>query len=127
MVFSSTIFLFIFLPTCLFFYFIVNNKLKNLVLLLFSLIFYAWGEPKNIAVMILSIILNYFFGLLVASENNFKRKFFLILACIYNLGVLFIFKYLRHNKRVLYSTLLSLILVGWNTVNWDTIRATSEL
>lgn len=95
MVFSSTIFLFIFLPVCLFFYFIVDKKFKNLVLLIFSLIFYAWGEPKNVILMLFSILFNYFFGILVEKDNKYIKKSSLILACVYNLGVLFVFKYLN--------------------------------
>ncbi len=95
MVFSSTIFLFIFLPVCLFFYFIVDKKFKNLVLLIFSLIFYAWGEPKSVILMLFSILFNYFFGILVEKDNKYIKKSSLILACVYNLGVLFVFKYLN--------------------------------
>ena len=95
MVFSSTIFLFIFLPVCLFFYFLADKKFKNFVLLIFSLIFYAWGEPKNVILMFFSILFNYFFGLLVEKESKYIKKSSLILACIYNLGVLFVFKYLN--------------------------------
>ena len=95
MVFSSTIFLFIFLPVCLFFYFIIDKKFKNLVLLIFSLIFYAWGEPKNVILMLFSILFNYFFGILVEKDNKYIKKSSLILACVYNLGVLFVFKYLN--------------------------------
>ena len=95
MVFSSTIFLFIFLPVCLFFNFIVDKKFKNLVLLIFSLIFYAWGEPKNVILMLFSILFNYFFGILVEKDNKYIKKSSLILACVYNLGVLFVFKYLN--------------------------------
>lgn len=95
MVFSSTIFLFIFLPVCLFFNFIVDKKFKNLVLLIFSLIFYAWGEPKSVILMLFSILFNYFFGILVEKDNKYIKKSSLILACVYNLGVLFVFKYLN--------------------------------
>lgn len=95
MVFSSTIFLFIFLPVCLFFYFIIDKKFKNLVLLIFSLIFYAWGEPKSVILMLFSILFNYFFGILVEKDNKYIKKSSLILACVYNLGVLFVFKYLN--------------------------------
>ena len=95
MVFSSTIFLFIFLPVCLFFNFIIDKKFKNLVLLIFSLIFYAWGEPKSVILMLFSILFNYFFGILVEKDNKYIKKSSLILACVYNLGVLFVFKYLN--------------------------------
>ena len=57
MVFSSPVFLFAFLPALLILYFIVPKRLKNIVLLLFSLGFYAWGEPKNVFVMIGTIVI----------------------------------------------------------------------
>ncbi|MDA1570780.1 MBOAT family protein, partial [Bacillus cereus] len=72
MVFSSSIFLFIFLPLVLFLYFIVRAELRNFVLLAFSLIFYAWGEPRFVLLMLFSIVLNYCFGLLVHHYD--KRK-----------------------------------------------------
>ena len=59
MLFSSTTFLFVFLPIVLAVYFITPRKLKNLVLLIASLIFYAWGEPKYILVMLATILVNY--------------------------------------------------------------------
>ena len=59
MIFSSSIFLFAFLPAVLILYFLVGKKLKNWVLLLASLCFYAWGEPVNVLVMIASILVNY--------------------------------------------------------------------
>ena len=92
MVFSSMIFLWLFLPIVLLLYFISNNKMKNIILLLASLIFYAWGEPKYIILMIVSIIINYFFGLLI-NEYRKKDKLFLIFAIIVNLGLLGYFKY----------------------------------
>lgn len=93
MVFSSMIFLWLFLPLILFFYFIVKDKYKNIVLLIFSLLFYAWGEPKYILLMILSILINYFLGLLL---NKYRKKFgklILIIAIIINIGLLLYFKY----------------------------------
>lgn len=73
MVFSSSIFLFIFLPLVLFFYFIVRAELRNFVLLAFSLIFYAWGEPRFVLLMLFSILLNYCFGLLVHHYDKRKK------------------------------------------------------
>ena len=66
---------------------------KNLVLLAFSILFYAWGEPAFVLVMILSIIANYAFGRLIDKYRK-KDKVFLWLSVIFNLGILFIFKYL---------------------------------
>lgn len=94
MVFSSTIFLFIFLPIVLVLYFLSADKYRNIILFLSSLFFYAWGEPKNILVMIISILVNYFLGFLV-EEKRKGRSLFLVLSVVFNLGVLFIFKYLN--------------------------------
>ena len=70
MTFSSMTFLWIFLPSLLFIYNIVNKKWKNLVLTIFSLIFYAWGEPVYILLLLASILVNYAFG----SQTHMERK-----------------------------------------------------
>lgn len=98
MVFSSVIFLFLFLPAVLAAYYIVPKRfrqLRNIVLLLFSLAFYFYGEPKLILVMIFSIIINYVFGILVhnAKVKNKTGKIQLISAVTINLAILFYFKY----------------------------------
>ena len=68
MLFSSLTFLLIFLPLCLLFYFIIKDiRYKNIILLLFSLLFYAWGEPIYILLMIFSILITYIFGLLISN------------------------------------------------------------
>lgn len=59
MIFSSPIFLFLFLPIVLFFYFLADRKFKNFILLIFSIAFYTWGEPKYVFVMLFSICMNY--------------------------------------------------------------------
>lgn len=92
MIFSSMLFLWLFLPMILLIYFISNNRFKNVILFIGSLIFYAWGEPKYCILMIFSIIVNYFIGLLMDKYNN-KKILFLILGIIINLGLLFYFKY----------------------------------
>lgn len=69
------------------------RKYKNLVLLAFSILFYAWGEPAFVLVMILSIIANYALGILIDKFRN-KDKIFLWISVVFNLGILFIFKYL---------------------------------
>ena len=94
MLFSSLTFIFIFLPIILIIYYLSKDKFKNYILLIFSLLFYSWGEPKYIILMILSIIFNYFFAILInKSEKNIK-KLILIGSVIFNIGLLFIFKYL---------------------------------
>ncbi len=99
MIFSSTLFLFIFLPLTLLIYYAIPKKYvaaKNIELLIASLIFYAWGEPKNVILMLVSIAANYGFGLLLEKydENKRIRKLVLIGSVVFNLGLLFYFKYL---------------------------------
>lgn len=95
MVFTSTIFMFVFLPITIGCYFLVKKELRNAVLLIASLLFYAWGEPKHFYVMLLSIAINYTFGMLIYKNNERlkKKKVFLTLAVVCNLGLLILFKY----------------------------------
>ena len=95
MVFSSTIFLFIFLPICLLVYAIIPARLRNLWLLTASIAFYAWGEPKWILLLGFSTLVNYGAGLLLdVVKKPAGRKLVLALDCVFNLAVLFWFKYL---------------------------------
>ena len=91
MLFSSITFIYYFLPLILLFYFVLPKKYNNLVLLIFSMIFYFLGEPKYIIVLILSCIINYYLAKLI--EKTTKKKLYLIIAIIYNVGQLLIFKY----------------------------------
>ena len=94
MVFSSSVFMFLFLPTVLLLYYtICRNKksLKNSLLFLSSIFFYAWGEPLVVFLMLFSIVINYFLGLLM---NNKNKRVFLALSIVFNLSFLFVFKYL---------------------------------
>lgn len=98
MLFSSLTFLFGFLPILLILYFILKKrKYKNIVLLIFSLIFYAWGEPKYIFLMLLTILIVYIFGILIDKfdKENKKtlKKISLIICIILVLGSLIFFKY----------------------------------
>ena len=94
MVFSSLTFLFLFLPAVLLVYFAVPRQAKNAVLFLFSLIFYAWGEPVYVGLMIFSTILDYTCGRLVEKyRGTKKKKLGLIISICGNLGLLFFFKY----------------------------------
>lgn len=99
MVFSDSVFLFLFLPlTLLVYYFPLfrnNISLRNVWLLVVSLFFYAWGEPLYVLLMILSIVVNYFLGRAVSSCAKTKKgKRIVFLGCVFNLGLLFVFKYL---------------------------------
>ena len=95
MVFSSTIFLCVYLPLVLLGYYICPKKGKNLFLLIVSLIFYEWGEPKYVFLMIFSILVNYVFGLLMDKhrENKKRLKLLLVISVIIDLGLLSVFKY----------------------------------
>ncbi len=95
MVFSSLTFLFVFLPIVLLIYYISPKPLKNFVILLFSLIFYAWGEPKFIFLIILSILINYIGALQIVknSSDTEKRKFIFITLLLIDISILFFFKY----------------------------------
>ena len=96
MVFSSLTFLFMFLPILIVVYYISNDKNKNYILLIASLIFYSWGEPKYIIIMLVSIIFNYFIAILIGKNKKKNiRKLFLVLAVIFNIGMLFSFKYIN--------------------------------
>ena len=98
MVVSTPIFLFLFLPAVLVLNYIIPKKYiaaKNVVLLIASLFFYAWGEPKNVLLMLLSIAVNYVCGLLLGrfDSDEKKRKVVLWASVVFNLGLLFFFKY----------------------------------
>ena len=117
MVFSSLIFIFRFLPIFFISYFFTPNKYKNLSLLIFSLIFYTFGEPKYFPLMIASIIVDYIISIII--ENNFenrrKCKFLLILSIIFNIGMLFFFKYYNffiENMNLLFNTSINTIKVA---------------
>ncbi len=115
MVFSSVIFVFFFLPVVIIGYYLLPKIARNYFLLAASLFFYAWGEPKAVWVMVLSIVCNYVFGLLVGKAagstddradgktgrliselagHKAGRKGLLVLAAAVNIGILFIYKYL---------------------------------
>lgn len=97
MVFSSLTFLFAFLPITILIYFIAPKKLRNLVLLLTSLVFYAWGEPIYILLMLFTITFDYFCGLLIERYRSRTRtaKWIFIVSVIVNLGILGFFKYYK--------------------------------
>lgn len=94
MVFSSLTFLLVFLPAVLLFYFVVPKRFKNAVLFVFSLIFYAWGEPIYVGLMIFSTILDFTCGMLVDKyRGTSKAKIGLLISVFVNLSLLFFFKY----------------------------------
>ena len=94
MLFSSIPFLYYFLPSVLILYFIAPQKLKNTVLMISSLVFYGWGEPKYVVLMIASIVIGYFSGILIEAFSQKKlSKVFLGISVAVNLGFLAYFKY----------------------------------
>ena len=95
LVFSTIIFLFRFLPITLALYYLAPAKLKNTVLFLCSLVFYCWGEVRFFPVMVALILINYLSGLAIEhfDAKPALRRFFLLVALIGSLGMLFYFKY----------------------------------
>ena len=95
MVFSSMTFLCVFLPVVFLLYSVLPSiPVKNGLLIIASLLFYAYGEPKYVLLMIFSIVMNYLFGRLLDSENERLRRMIVGLAVCVNLALLFVFKYL---------------------------------
>ena len=92
MVFSSITFLFYFLPMVLAIYYIVPKKWRNLVLLISSFIFYFYGEPTYVLLMVFSIITTYLFGILISRYPK-QKKLFLVLSICVSIGLLVYFKY----------------------------------
>jgi len=94
MVFASISFLFYFLPICILIYFLSPNKLKNAVLLAFSLLFYYFGEQLYVIILLISTILDYTCSLCIERFSGTKKAdIFLIISIVGNLGMLGFFKY----------------------------------
>ncbi len=102
MVFSSFIFLFLFLPIALLLYFCAPKKFKNFILLIISLFFYAWSENLLVVLLIASSILDYSCGLIIESG---RRKLGLTVSILFNLFILFSFKYLNFTFDNLFALL----------------------
>ncbi len=107
MLFSSLTFIFIFLPLSLGLYYLFSfhKGLKNVILLLVSLFFYAWGEPKFVFVLLASILANYIYGLLLGyfKEQRSLAKGVVVLMCVTNLGILYVYKYLAFALESVYT------------------------
>lgn len=118
MVFSSLFFTFAFLPVTVILYFSLGKHLRNIVLLIASLFFYAWGEPVYVLLMGGSIIINYWIGTLLGRGDTSRRKrqLFLIIGLVFNLGCLAYFKYFG----MIISTIAS-------TGSWDLQAGTPAL
>ena len=98
MVFSSTVFLFLFFPLVLILYNLPglkkHRKYRNVVLLFASIFFYAWGEPLFVFLMLLSIVITWLLGKVIGGSIGRRKKALLVFSVIYHLGILIIFKYL---------------------------------
>lgn len=138
MLFCSLSFLFIFLPICLILYYVVSNRWKNIILLLFSILFYLWGEPKFIIPLLLINYISYILGLLIDYFDNKKKykykKIIFILSIVFILSVLIYFKYLfffLENINILFATNFSfksaITPLGISFVTFQTISYLVDL
>lgn len=95
MVFSSLVFMFAYLPITLLAYYLVPRQGRNIFLFIVNLIFYGWGEPKLVMLMVFNIFFNYIGGWLVDKyrADAKKKKLFLILTCVLDIAILAVFKY----------------------------------
>lgn len=95
MVFSSLVFLFVYFPLVLGVYYVCPLKWRNIVLLIFNLVFYGWGEPVYVLLMMFSVLVDYLLGIGIDKWRNNRciAKTFLITSIVWNLGLLFFFKY----------------------------------
>ena len=95
MVFSRLVFMFAYLPITLLAYYLVPRQGRNIFLFIVNLIFYGWGEPKLVLLMVFNIFFNYIGGWLVDKyrADAKKKKLFLILTCVLDIGILAVFKY----------------------------------
>ena len=115
MVFSSPIFLFIFLPILMAVYWLSPYKAKNWILLVASLFFYAWGEPLFMVAVVLSVLADYFIARRLAANEGRKRKGWLAVSLVLNIGLLLYFKYANFfidNIQALHAAL------GWKPLKW---------
>ena len=103
MEFSSLIFLFAYLPLTMVIYFITPRKGRNLFLFFINLVFYGWGEPVLVLLMVFNVIFNYIGGFLVDKFRSKpkRKKLFLVLTCVLDIGILGFFKYYELIARTL--------------------------
>ncbi len=115
MLFSSMTFIYLFLPLTCLAYLLVRKDLHNYVLLIASILFYAWGEPRYLAIMLLTIFINYAGANYIGRSHNKKhRKLLLTLTILVNLSILFYFKYFNFfadNINSLFSTQFDIIKI----------------
>ena len=119
MVFSSITFLFYFLPIVLFCYYVLFRKYKNTVLLLASLFFYFYGEPKYIFVLLFSCFINYFCGRLIEKIPKY-RTLILVIDLVISFGLLLYFKYFGFSGREFkYYFFLRNGYSSYRNADWD--------
>lgn len=121
MLFSSMTFIYVFLPVVTVLYLLLRKELRNHLLLIASLVFYAWGEPRYLAIMLITILINYTFAILIEKSrlkesaeqgggawfSSHAKSFYLVIALVLDLGVLGYFKYfnfLIENLNALFHT-----------------------
>lgn len=114
MLFSSMTFIYVFLPIVLLIYLLSKKSLHNYILLGASIIFYAWGEPRYLAIMFLTILVNYFGAIFIDRYKDYKKTI-LILTILVNLGFLVYFKYFNFLIRNL-NGLFHTNIVGLNII-----------
>ena len=117
MLFSSMSFIYLFLPVVCLLYFLVRANLRNYVLLGASIFFYAWGEPEYLAIMLLTILVNYIGGLLIDKYPKYK-KLSLTLTIAVDLGFLAYFKYFNFFNKTLLLQYLSYRLTFFRVRNF---------
>lgn len=113
MLFSSVTFLFFFLPIVFLLYYAVPKKYKNYLLLFFSIVFYAWGGLLYLPLLLISISINYLFGITIESykDNKNKKRKVLIGSIIFNILYLGVFKYtnfIMDNINILLNTKINI-------------------
>ncbi len=114
MLFSSMTFVYLFLPIVCAFYFLVRKDMHNYILLIASILFYAWGEPRYLAIMLLVILVNYIGANYINHYHNLGRKICLLFTILANLSFLFYFKYFNfiiENMNNLFSTNIDVVKV----------------
>ena len=134
MVFSSIIFLFVYLPAVLLLYYITPHKARNFLLFVVNLIFYGWGEPKLIVLMLISTLINYISGLLIGKmkkedgSNTKGAKAVLIISVIVNLGLLGYFKYAGFIGNILHFSVGDIPLpIGISFYTFQTMSYTIDV
>jgi len=133
MSFTSSVFLFVFFPLSVLGYFLIRKELNNFYLLLISIFFYAYGDLKSIPILLSSVLINCILGICIekAGSNSKKMVFCLTLGLIYNIGQLFVVKYLiftvnNINQLLNFNIVISDILLPMG-ISFFTFKAVSYL